>query len=48
VCSGMLARVENPRGTCLRCAGYYRPECVFEKYQGECALKPRRRGEVEA
>ncbi len=48
VCSGMLARVENPRETCLRCAGYYRPECVFEKYQGECALKPRRRGEAEA
>jgi len=48
VCSGMLTRVENPRETCLRCAGYYRPDCVFEKYQGECALKPRRRGEVEA
>ena len=47
VCSGMLARVENPRETCLRCAGYYRPECAFEKFQGECALKPRRR-EVEA
>jgi len=48
VCSGMLARVENPRETCLRCAGYYRPECAFEKFQGECALKPRRRGEAEA
>ena len=48
VCSGMLAQVENPRETCLRCAGYYRPECVFEKFQGECALKPRRRGEAEA
>lgn len=47
VCSGMLARVENPRETCLRCAGYYRPDCAFEKFQGECALKPRR-GEVEA
>jgi len=48
VCSGMLTRVENPRETCLRCAGYYRPDCVFEKFQGECALKPRRRGEAEA
>jgi DNA-binding MarR family transcriptional regulator len=48
VCTGMLARVENPRETCLRCAGYYRPDCAFEKFQGECALRPRRRGEVEA
>jgi len=48
VCSGMLARVENSRETCLRCAGYYRSDCVFEKFQGECALKPRRRGEAEA
>jgi DNA-binding MarR family transcriptional regulator len=47
VCSGMLERVANPRETCLRCAGYYRPDCVFEEFQGECALKPRR-GEVEA
>ena len=47
VCTGMLARVESPRETCLRCAGYYRPECVFEEFQGECALKPRR-GEVKA
>ncbi len=48
VCTGMLARVEEPRETCLRCAGYYRPDCVFEEFQGECALKPRRRGEAEA
>ncbi len=48
VCTGMLARVENPRETCLRCAGYYRSDCVFEEFQGECALKPRRRGEAEA
>ena len=47
VCSGMLARVEEPRETCLRCAGYYRPDCVFEEFQGECALKPRR-GELKA
>jgi len=48
VCTGILARVEEPRQTCLRCAGYYRPDCVFEEFQGECALKPRRRGEAEA
>ncbi len=47
VCSGMLAGIEEPRETCLRCAGYYRPDCAFEKFQGECALKPRR-GEVKA
>lgn len=45
VCVGILSRVENPRDTCLRCAGYYRPGCAFERLHGECALKPRRRGE---
>jgi DNA-binding MarR family transcriptional regulator len=48
VCSGMLARVGNQRETCLRCAGYFRSDCAFEKFQGECALRPRRRGEAEA
>ena len=44
VCGEMLARAEIPRETCLRCAGYYRPNCSFEKLQGECALRPRQRG----
>ena len=44
VCGGMLARAEIPRETCLRCAGYYLPNCSFEKFQGECALRPRQRG----
>ncbi len=44
VCGDMLARAEIPRETCLRCAGYYRPNCSFEKLQGECALRPRQRG----
>jgi DNA-binding MarR family transcriptional regulator len=44
VCGEMLARVEIPRETCLRCAGYYLPNCSFEKFQGECALRPRQRG----
>jgi DNA-binding MarR family transcriptional regulator len=54
VCSGMLARVETPRETCLRCAGYYRSNCTFEQYQGKCALRPRNddegdeRWEIEA
>jgi DNA-binding MarR family transcriptional regulator len=45
VCVGMLAQAEVPRETCMRCAGYYRPNCSFEKLQGECALRPRR-GEI--
>lgn len=45
VCVGILSQVENPRETCLRCAGYYRPGCSFEQLHGECALKPRRGGE---
>jgi len=47
VCVAMLARAENPRETCLRCAGYYRPDCSFEKLQGACALRPRRQGEEQ-
>ena len=47
VCVGMLARAENPRETCLRCAGYYRPNCSFEKLQGACALRPRKQGEEQ-
>jgi len=43
VCGEMLARAEIPRETCMRCAGYYRPHCSFEKFQGECALRPRNR-----
>jgi predicted transcriptional regulator len=45
VCAGKLAQAEVPRETCMRCAGYYRPDCSFEKLQGECALRPRR-GEI--
>ena len=45
VCVGILSQVENPRDSCLRCAGYYEPDCAFEQLHGECALKPRRRGD---
>ena len=44
VCGEMLARAEIPRETCLRCAGYFSPNCRFEKFQGKCALRPRQRG----
>ena len=47
VCGEMLARVDIPRKTCLRCAGYYLAECSYEKFQGECALHPRQRGNEE-
>jgi DNA-binding MarR family transcriptional regulator len=47
VCGEMLARVDIPRKTCLRCAGYYLAECSYEKFQGECALRPRQRGKEE-
>jgi DNA-binding MarR family transcriptional regulator len=48
VCGAMLARSECPRQTCLRCAGYYVPDCVFEALHGECALRPRGVKGVEA
>ncbi len=49
VCGAVLERAEHPRQTCLRCAGYYLPGCSFEKFQGECAMRPREGdGEVEA
>jgi DNA-binding MarR family transcriptional regulator len=47
VCGDMLERALVPRESCLRCAGYYRPDCSFEKIQGECALRPRIRGSEE-
>jgi DNA-binding MarR family transcriptional regulator len=43
VCGQLLARAEIPRQTCLRCAGYFSPNCRFEQFQGECALRPRQR-----
>jgi len=43
VCLGLLTQDAVPRAGCLRCAGYYRPECSVEQLQGECALRPRRR-----
>jgi len=42
VCLGMLERTSVADTPCMRCAGYYRPNCVVEELQGECALKPKR------
>jgi DNA-binding MarR family transcriptional regulator len=46
VCLGMLQRTTVAEVPCLRCAGYYRPDCVVERLHGECALKPRRGAEA--
>jgi DNA-binding MarR family transcriptional regulator len=42
VCLGLLEGHTVPEAPCMRCAGYYRPNCSVEELQGECALKPRR------
>lgn len=46
VCLGLLERHTVPDAPCMRCAGYYRPNCVLEELQGDCALKPRRGAEA--
>ena len=46
VCLGLLERHTVPDTPCMRCAGYYRPNCVLEELQGDCALKPRRGAEA--
>ena len=46
VCLGVLERTSVADAPCMRCAGYYRPNCVVEEFQGECALKPRRGAEA--
>jgi len=42
VCLTWLERYPERDTPCMRCAGYFRPNCSVEKLQGECALKPRR------
>jgi DNA-binding MarR family transcriptional regulator len=46
VCLGLLERQADSNAPCMRCAGYYRPNCALEELQGECALKPRRGAEA--
>ena len=43
---GLLERTTVAEGPCMRCAGYYRQDCVVEELHGECALKPRRGAEA--
>ena len=42
VCIGLLERSTLSDGPCMRCAGYYRPDCAVEELHGECGLRPRR------
>jgi hypothetical protein len=42
VCLGLLERHTVPETPCMRCAGYFRPNCAVEALHGECALKPKR------
>jgi DNA-binding MarR family transcriptional regulator len=46
VCLGLMADNADPEAPCMRCAGYYRPDCAIEELHGECALKPRRGAEA--
>ncbi len=42
VCMGLLESGTVPEAPCLRCAGYYHPDCSVVQLHGECALKPKR------
>lgn len=46
VCLKLLEQDTIPSAPCMRCAGYFRPDCAVEELQGECALKPRRGAEA--
>ncbi len=41
ICYELCESGGNARGVCLRCAGYYEPECSLRFAQGHCALSPR-------
>jgi DNA-binding MarR family transcriptional regulator len=42
VCIGLLEQEQPLEGSCLRCSGYYQPNCSVESLQGVCALNERR------
>ncbi len=42
VCMGLLESGTVPEAPCLRCAGYYHPDCSVVQLHGDCALKPKR------
>ena len=46
VCLGLLVDNADRESPCMRCAGYYRPDCAIEALHGECALRPRRGAEA--
>jgi len=46
VCLGLLERTVVDDAPCMRCAGYYRPDCAVETLHGDCALRPRRGAEA--
>jgi MarR family 2-MHQ and catechol resistance regulon transcriptional repressor len=38
VCVELRDRAESSRGFCLRCTGYYEPQCPLRESEGDCAL----------
>jgi MarR family 2-MHQ and catechol resistance regulon transcriptional repressor len=38
VCVGLMAGQPRHRGACLRCSGYFDPDCSIGRMHGECAL----------
>ncbi len=41
VCVELFERAGGSRGICLRCAGYYEPDCPLRSALGDCAMSPR-------
>ena len=39
MCVDLLQRTSHSPGQCMRCAGYYSPDCLLGIAQGECALR---------
>lgn len=39
MCVDLLHRTSHSPGQCMRCAGYYSPDCLLGIAQGECALR---------
>ncbi len=38
VCVGLMAGQTHHRSACLRCSGYFDPDCSIRRVHGECAL----------
>jgi DNA-binding MarR family transcriptional regulator len=39
LCVDLLQRTSHSPGQCMRCAGYFSPDCLLGIAQGECALR---------